>query len=93
MLEFLLGLALVVPAFAGLVVAARRDPEIRVWLRSLTRVVALAIPFSLIPGIAFYPAITTVSCFYFLTATLCALASIRAIAHASQKKRCLSWEM
>ena len=61
--EFLAGLALVLAALAGAVSAARRDPEFRAGLRSLGRVVACVLPFSLIPGVAFYPATATVTCF------------------------------
>ncbi len=64
--EYLIGLGLVVGIFFGVIAVARKSPEHQRWLRSLTRIVAFLIPFSLIPGIAFYPAITTVSCFYLL---------------------------
>jgi hypothetical protein len=75
--EFLAGLALVLAALAGVVVAARRDHEFRASLRSLGRVVVCLVPFSLIPGVAFYPATATVSCFYLLSLTGAALLSVR----------------
>jgi hypothetical protein len=75
--ELLAGLVLAFPALAGVVVLARRDPDACVWLRSLSRVVAVVIPFSLIPGIAFYPALTTVACFYLLTGAIVTLLLVR----------------
>jgi hypothetical protein len=47
------------------------------WLRSLSRVAAAVLPFSLIPGIAFYPALPTVVCFYLLCAALAGLLAAR----------------
>ena len=74
--ELVFGLCLLLPMFAGVIWLARRDAEFRASSRSLVRVVAILIPFSLIPGIAFYPAITTVSCFYLLSLTLGGLLAI-----------------
>jgi hypothetical protein len=85
--EFVAGVALSLAALAGVVRAARRDEQFRAWLRSLSRVVLLVLPFSLIPGIAFYPALTTVACFYLLGATLAGLLVVRFVAHASSKRR------
>ena len=82
--EFLAGCVLTITALAYLIAQARRDPGVRVWLRSLTRVVAVVIPFSLIPGIAFYPALTTVACFYLLSGTIAGLLLVRATAQAAR---------
>jgi hypothetical protein len=86
-LELVVGLLLMAPAFASTIVVARRDPELRVRLRSLSRVVAFLIPFSLIPGIAFYPALTTVACFFLLSATLLNLMALRIVAHTFSSRR------
>ncbi len=54
-------------AIFGLVAAtifARRSPEFREEYRAAFRVALGILPFSLIPGIAFYAAVTTLACFY-----------------------------
>jgi hypothetical protein len=75
--ELLAALCVIAPALAVVVVAARRDPDLRSGLRSLSRVVAVVLPFSLIPGVAFYPALTTVLCFYLLSTALAGLLAAR----------------
>ena len=71
--EFITATILVLAALAVVVVRTQRDREVRLWLRSLTRLVAVVIPFSLVPGIAFYPALTTVACLFLLGVTLTGL--------------------
>lgn len=74
--ELVFGLCLLLAAFAGVIGVARLDAGFRASFRSHALTVAIVIPFSLIPGIAFYPAITTVSCFYLLSLMLGSLLSI-----------------
>lgn len=74
--ELAIGLCLLLAAFAAVVGLARRDADFRASFRPLALTAAILIPFSLIPGIAFYPAITTVSCFYLLSLTLGGLLAI-----------------
>ena len=81
--EFLASVGVLLTSLVIVVVAARRELEVRHWLRSLTRVVAALLPFSLIPGIAFYPALTTVTCFGLLSATIVGLLLIRSAARVS----------
>ena len=83
--EFLTASALVLTLLAVVVVGARRDQDLRLRLRSLTRVLVVVIPFSLVPGIAFYPAITTVTCLYLLGVTLVVLLLARSIARVSNQ--------
>jgi hypothetical protein len=66
----LLGLA--VAFFAG-----RRSAEFRTSVRTAFQVLLAMLPFSLIPGIAFYTAIVTLSCFYVGFFALCGLATVR----------------
>jgi hypothetical protein len=68
--EFLAGLGLTLGALAVVVRVLRRDERARGELRALVRVAAGLVPFSLIPGIAFYPAVTTVTCFFLLLAAV-----------------------
>ena len=75
--NLLIGTGLLALAMVIVVLVSRRDPESRMHLGSTGTVVAGIIPFSLIPGIAFYTALTTVSCF-----DVCAV--------ASQPSRCSS---
>ena len=75
--EFLAGCAVVLGALATVAIAARRDSEINSWLRSLSRVVVVLVPFSLIPAIAFYPALPTVAGFCLLCVALCGLLALR----------------
>jgi len=74
--EFLGGLGLLCVAMVGVVRAARRDAHMRDNLLSLACVTATLLPFSLIPGIAFYPAITTVACFFLLSAMVSGLGMV-----------------
>jgi hypothetical protein len=83
--EFLTASVLVIAALGIVVVGVQRDPDLRLWLRSLTRVVVVVIPFSLVPGIAFYPALTTVACFYLLGVTLVGLVLARIPARVSNQ--------
>jgi hypothetical protein len=78
--ELLLGLLLIVPGVGVIVTASRRDQVIRDEVRSLARLTGILIPFSLIPGLAFYPAITTVACFALLALILGGLITIQAMA-------------
>jgi hypothetical protein len=75
--EFLAAIGLTALVLAGAGAAARRDLETASHLRSLTRILAFLIPFSLIPGIAFYPALTTVACFYLLSVALLGVLIVR----------------
>jgi hypothetical protein len=68
--EFLAGLGLVVAAAIGVAATARYDPTMLANLPAVAGVAAALVPFSLIPGIAFYPAITTTACFYLLTGSV-----------------------
>jgi hypothetical protein len=81
-MEFVLGSVLMLPVLVGLVARARRDEEMRLQLRSMTRVAAFLVPFSLIPGIAFYPALTTIACFYLLCWVLTGVIAVLVAAHA-----------
>jgi hypothetical protein len=85
--EFLAGLILALAALAVVTAVARRDGEFRAWSRSLMVVVAFVLPFSLIPGVAFYPALPTVACFYVLAGVLLGLVVVSAAAHSSSKSR------
>jgi len=87
--ELVVGLGLILVAFTGTVAVARRNDEFRLGLRSLSRVVAIVLPFSLIPGIAFYPALTTVACFYLLSGTMLGLLAVR-VSTRVLSKRCES---
>lgn len=81
--EFLAGLGLVVVAAVGVAAVARRDERVRSELLPVAGVAASLLPFGLIPGIAFYPAITTTACFYLLSATAAGLLAVRV---ASRRK-------
>ncbi len=61
--NLLIGTGLLAVAMVLVVRVSRRDPILRINLGRTGMVVAGLIPFSLIPGIAFYTALTTVSCF------------------------------
>jgi len=78
--EFLAAFGLTLVAVTGAGVRLGRDPEARIQLRSLSGILAGLIPFSLIPGIAFYPALTTVACFYLLSGALLGVLLVRGAA-------------
>lgn len=84
--EFVGGLVLVLAAAAGTIVVARRDPRFRGELRALCGVTAVFLPFSLIPGIAFYPAIISVACFYVLGSICGGLAIVLIASHRGGQK-------
>jgi hypothetical protein len=83
--EFLTASILVLAAVAIVAVRAKRDRDLRLWLRSLSRLLVVVMPFSLVPGIAFYPALTTVACFYLLGVTLVGLLLARIPARVSNQ--------
>ena len=78
--EFLAGAVLTLIGMGGIVAGASGESDRRDSLRSLSWVVAFLIPFSLIPGIAFYPALPTVACFFLLCSTLAGLLAVRVAA-------------
>jgi hypothetical protein len=75
--EFAIGCGVVIGALVIVVSVAKREPDVGSWLRSLSRIAAVLVPFSLIPGIAFYPALPTIAGFYLLSVTLCGLLALR----------------
>lgn len=58
------GLAVCLLALGIAFAAGRRSPEVRGGTRTAFRLGLVMILFAAIPGVAFYPAITTLSCFY-----------------------------
>jgi hypothetical protein len=75
--EFLAAIGLILVVLVGAGRAVKRDPDAAIQLRSLTRVLAFLIPFSLIPGVAFYPALATVACLYLLSTAFLGVLIVR----------------
>jgi hypothetical protein len=78
--EFLSGVAAALLALLGVRKDIRGraggETEFRGELASLAGLIVLLMPFSLIPGIAFYPTFTTVACFFLLMASLAGVAAL-----------------
>jgi len=55
----------------------RKDEAVRESVRAGTYALAAFVPFSLIPGVAFYPAVTTIACFFLCMAALSALGTVQ----------------
>ncbi len=81
--HFLIGLALVIAAMRVAVVHS--GGRFHADLAAMVGVVTVLLPFSLIPGIAFYPALTTVACFYLLITALAGVLVMYAITHRKGK--------
>jgi len=74
--ELFIGLIVVSLALGAITVMSRRDPPLRNQMQSLARLMGILIPFSLIPGLAFYPAVTTVACFMLLAVSLAGFGTV-----------------
>ncbi len=75
--ELFFGVPLLLLAMGILARLGRSEPTWHADARMLSHLLLVAMGFSLIPAIAFYPAITTLSCFYLLLGTWLCLNVLR----------------
>lgn len=75
--EVLVAIVVVLGVICGLVRVTQRDQPLRDSLRQVSLVLLTIIPFSLIPGIAFYPALTTTAGFFVAAAALVLFVVVR----------------